>query len=594
MTTRNVFLGSQTPLKLEFIDECGKAIIEESGICFKDLKSRNTQQSVNAEFPAASSPDDIMDNDTGWDEDCTSFQEGLQATTSLQQNSSTSTWQSFPIQNDNFSKGDGRQFRNRDTYGARRHNSNESERGRKRSRRSGSDENDRPNSFQGRSYNDNSDGNGYNGQNSYQRGKPYSDRSKFDRKGRNDNNGAYQRFVPPRMQKGKPSYQNNVNDFGKCNSDARDWDNPSTSWDIPAEDWDNPVEKQGFGSSVMNNTVDIPVPSIENGVYKEMVVVHVCTPSEFFCHLVDSIPTLEKSLSDLQSSYSVLNESELAVTNPQVGMICCAKFSEDGEWYRAKVKSINGTVAEVFFVDYGNVDTINTAQIKVLKSEYCTLPMQALKCSLRSALPVGGKWRKEDIDFFESQTLGKEVLCKFIGKREDDNTVYTVRLMDVSFCDDLLVDYVMIKEGHARPVSLNDCVYRSMVSDHVTCPYPEKAIDSGTMETVVVSWLDSPDRFFCQLQTNEEQLTLLEAELNSFYSSCKPLDFILSEPRPYAACVASYGAPAFEAWYRASILAVDDKDAVVLFVDYGNVETVSRQKVLDIKAEYMHIPVQVI
>lgn len=37
------------------------------------------------------------------------------------------------------------------------------------------------------------------------------------------------------------------------------------------------------------------------------------------------------------------------------GDLCTARFSDDNQWYRAKIEKIEGSNATVLFVDYGNV-----------------------------------------------------------------------------------------------------------------------------------------------------------------------------------------------------------------------------------------------
>ena len=44
--------------------------------------------------------------------------------------------------------------------------------------------------------------------------------------------------------------------------------------------------------------------------------------------------------------------------NPRRGDTCAAKFSADGQWYRAKVEKIEGAKITVFFMDYGNVSLL--------------------------------------------------------------------------------------------------------------------------------------------------------------------------------------------------------------------------------------------
>ena len=41
---------------------------------------------------------------------------------------------------------------------------------------------------------------------------------------------------------------------------------------------------------------------------------------------------------------------------PKAGTYCCARFTVDNEWYRAKVVNKAGGEFTVFFIDYGNTD----------------------------------------------------------------------------------------------------------------------------------------------------------------------------------------------------------------------------------------------
>ena len=43
---------------------------------------------------------------------------------------------------------------------------------------------------------------------------------------------------------------------------------------------------------------------------------------------------------------------------PKVGGYCVAQFTVDNEWYRAKVTARGATEYTVFFLDYGNSDTV--------------------------------------------------------------------------------------------------------------------------------------------------------------------------------------------------------------------------------------------
>ena len=40
---------------------------------------------------------------------------------------------------------------------------------------------------------------------------------------------------------------------------------------------------------------------------------------------------------------------------PKKGDMCASRFSQDNQWYRAKIEKLEGGKATVFFIDYGNV-----------------------------------------------------------------------------------------------------------------------------------------------------------------------------------------------------------------------------------------------
>jgi len=73
------------------------------------------------------------------------------------------------------------------------------------------------------------------------------------------------------------------------------------------------------------------------------------------------------------------------------GAMCCARFTQDDEWYRAKVtKKLPGGKFEVFFIDYGNSDVVGADRLKPLDPTLgaTTIAAQALECRL-AYLTVG-------------------------------------------------------------------------------------------------------------------------------------------------------------------------------------------------------------
>jgi staphylococcal nuclease domain-containing protein 1 len=62
---------------------------------------------------------------------------------------------------------------------------------------------------------------------------------------------------------------------------------------------------------------------------------------------------------------------------PVVGRLCCCQFSGDDAWYRAYVVSARGASFDVFFVDYGNSETVPAARLVPLDAALHAVPALA-------------------------------------------------------------------------------------------------------------------------------------------------------------------------------------------------------------------------
>lgn len=76
------------------------------------------------------------------------------------------------------------------------------------------------------------------------------------------------------------------------------------------------------------------------------------------------------------------------------GMFCCAQFSEDHSWYRARITESSNkddtSQVEVIYVDFGNHEPLPVSQLRTLRKEHAELPMMAVLCALDGAVPSGG------------------------------------------------------------------------------------------------------------------------------------------------------------------------------------------------------------
>ena len=68
-----------------------------------------------------------------------------------------------------------------------------------------------------------------------------------------------------------------------------------------------------------------------------MYVAHVDSPGSFWCQLSSGAEQLEQLMTQLQTTYEQLQPSDKSMLNAIVNRVCCAKYSDDGRWHRAKV-----------------------------------------------------------------------------------------------------------------------------------------------------------------------------------------------------------------------------------------------------------------
>lgn len=103
-------------------------------------------------------------------------------------------------------------------------------------------------------------------------------------------------------------------------------------------------------------------------------------------------------------------------------MFCCAQFTEDDGWYRARIveSHAKGDMprAQVIYVDFGNHEPLPTSRLRMLRKEHAELPMMAILCALDGAVPADGVRHKlvQVCHFIETLIVNLILsVCKFIG-----------------------------------------------------------------------------------------------------------------------------------------------------------------------------------
>ncbi|NXI83055.1 TDR15 protein, partial [Rhipidura dahli] len=148
-------------------------------------------------------------------------------------------------------------------------------------------------------------------------------------------------------------------------------------------------------------------------------VVYVINPSDFWIQTCRYQNEFKALMQNIACTYSQCRDDEMVLKKPEPGLLCCARYSRDGCYYRAVVTKVFRVSIMVYFLDFGNTDTIPCHNVKTLLPEFSDLPALAMCCSLACTFPVDGVWVKKETDFFKNVVLNKPLLLHVIGKQNN-------------------------------------------------------------------------------------------------------------------------------------------------------------------------------
>ena len=314
-----------------------------------------------------------------------------------------------------------------------------------------------------------------------------------------------------------------------------------------------------MGPSTMWEKVQIMKAQIQPGTTERVFVSSATSPAKFFCQLLKTITYLDELMNEMFEYYEPLSPQQEQLSEPSVGEFCAAKFSLDDGWYRAKVLEVKGNSVSVFYIDYGNSETLSSSRLKVLNSKFQNLASQAIECSL------SGNVKGASDDKFVELVSEKEFSAKVLNVNSGVAVVDLVsKDTNQSVCD------IFSKES----------------SPSTPCNIAQLQWESGETIDVFVPFAESVQKFFCQASAHSSELDDLMNRLEECYSIDPE---IVSTLKAGSLCVAWY-----DGWYRAKVEQVQGKDVTVNFIDYGDTATVALDNIRTIKPEFCLLSAQAV
>ncbi|KAJ0536778.1 putative micrococcal nuclease [Helianthus annuus] len=221
--------------------------------------------------------------------------------------------------------------------------------------------------------------------------------------------------------------------------------------------WENYVE----GEEVSNGATNDKKQKEE----LKVVVTEVLGGGKFYVQAVE-----DKKVASIQQQLASLNLKEapvIGVFNPKKGDIVLAQFSADNSWNRAMVVTgPRGPVQsakdkfEVFYIDYGNQETVTYSQLRPLDPSVSSAPGLAQLCQLAylKVPTLEEDYGQEAAMYLSENTLSEPKAFKAVieerdasgGKVKGQGTgnILLVTLIDEE--SDTSINSIMLKGGVAR------------------------------------------------------------------------------------------------------------------------------------------------
>uniref|UniRef100_A0A673IGC1 Tudor domain-containing protein 1 n=1 Tax=Sinocyclocheilus rhinocerous TaxID=307959 RepID=A0A673IGC1_9TELE len=329
------------------------------------------------------------------------------------------------------------------------------------------------------------------------------------------------------------------------------------------------------------------------------IVTHLQSPSEILCQKLENASVIQQLQVNLREHCSKTPASENF--RPAPGTVCCSLFSEDNQWYRAKVLAYSSEDRVcVGYIDFGNSEEVELYRLRPISKELLALATQAIPCSLEGIKSPTGTWPEEAILMVKRLVCNRFIRVEILGKKDGRALV---SMIDESSDPQTNAAEVLVNMGYVAIESVetekNEPTQASLPEmPSLSPPVVEKMewtcaelLSYGQKVELVISSLKSLDEFYCYNYSKADAhiLTELSYEL---MKHCE-LERASFTPTVGEPCCALFTGDA--RWYRAMVLEVcGEGKARVYFVDYGNSCEVEAAHLKAITPSLLKLPFQAI
>uniref|UniRef100_A0A8C5MR12 Tudor domain containing 15 n=1 Tax=Leptobrachium leishanense TaxID=445787 RepID=A0A8C5MR12_9ANUR len=390
--------------------------------------------------------------------------------------------------------------------------------------------------------------------------------------------------------------------------------------------------KKDLVKTITYKTIQMEVDSVY-----VVFVEYVITPSNFWIKTDDCQNEFLAMMEGITKLYDSCGPTEMVLEDPTPGQICSALYAKDQHYYRAVVTELEDSKVVVYFLDFGNTETVDRQNVKTLLPQFTNLPALAMCCTLAYTYPMEDVWVMSANDYFKEIVSGKPLFCHVLAKKKyqyvvdicnsesSEKSNISELMVQAGFAEYWKTDlhpsvltvqsrsrkktlkvktfsrqksYIYIENNRSKkiPEMTNGATeirqleksdlsenWEEALSNVQPISYKQYIFKPGATVDVMVSHVNTPADFWCQQLARSSELNELMTGLRKYYSACKSL-----YQQGQVACVVRR--PCNGDFYRVSVINYASKEEVdVLFVDYGFQERVSVSQLLEIKAQFLDL-----
>ncbi|XP_014453257.2 tudor and KH domain-containing protein isoform X1 [Alligator mississippiensis] len=228
-----------------------------------------------------------------------------------------------------------------------------------------------------------------------------------------------------------------------------------TDFDAPQELRDE-IEEPGLESLVAVPKFEVPSPdfSFHADEHLEVYVSASENPNHFWVQIVGN-RSLQLDKLNCEMAHYYQSDSQLPDSlSVQVGDIVAAPYADSSSWYRARVLGTleNGNL-DLYWVDFGDNGEAPASALRALRTDFLSLPFQAIECSLTGIAPAGEQWEEAALDEFDHLTYcaqWKPLVARISSYVQSGmGTWPRIRLYDTSRGQNLDIGEELVRLGYA-------------------------------------------------------------------------------------------------------------------------------------------------